>query len=151
MGRMMPDPTVNDMMEAYAQDAVDFARERFQINLDFSEDSLQQTEQILGKLHELLPQGFFAKLLKRGPSDNQIQQMAKMWGGYVGEVIRRRWNGQWSRESKTQSGAVITLHIGDTEIYPPAKVYKRFTLGSADNIRHYYQVLKSNLDQAKSN
>ncbi len=66
------------MMEAYAQDAVDFAREQFEATLDYSEGSLQQTEQILGKLHETIPHGVFARLRRSGPSDKQVWQMAKM-------------------------------------------------------------------------
>ena len=76
----MTPPTANDMMQAYAEDAVDFARERFQVSLDYSEDSLSLTEQILSRLHDTLPKGAFAKLLKRGPSQDEIWQMAKVWG-----------------------------------------------------------------------
>lgn len=146
----MPALTDNDMMEAYAQDAVDFARERFQLNLDYSEESLQQIERILGQLHETIPKGVFAKLFKHGPSDTQIRQMAKMWGGYVGEVIRRRWGGQWSTESEAQPGGVITLQIGGSEIYPPAKVFKRLTNGPEDNVWHYYQVLKADFGRMEA-
>ncbi len=137
----------NGMMEGYARVAVDFARQHLQVSLDFSEESLRQVEEILGGLHNTLPKGVLGRILKRGPTPNQIQQMATMWGGYVGEVIRRRWGGQWSTESQIQSGAVITLHIGTMEISPPHKVYKRLTNGPEDNIWHYYQVLKVQMEK----
>jgi hypothetical protein len=51
----MPKPTIADMMQAYAQDAVDFARQRFNMNLDFTESSIEQVERILTQLHNALP------------------------------------------------------------------------------------------------
>ena len=42
-----PKPTVNEMMEAYARDAVDHAKQAFGRNLDFSPASVKQVEEIL--------------------------------------------------------------------------------------------------------
>ncbi len=142
--------TVSDMMQAYAQDAVNFARDNFRVDLDFSEQSLRHAEHMLSGLHAALPKGIVAKVFNHGPSQEQIWQMAKMWGAYVGEVIRMRWGGEWSLESQAQPGGVITLHVRGTEIYPPVKVYKRLTHGSEDNLWHYYQVLKSDFARGET-
>lgn len=139
--------TIADVMQAYSEDAVELARERFKVNLDFSEDSLKQVEEILAILHNALPKGK-AKLIKRGPSKEDIIQMAKIWAGYVGEVMRRRWGGEWTLESAAHGEGVITLRVSGTEIYPVAKVYKRLVEGPEENIWHYYQILK--LDFEKS-
>ena len=64
----MTEPTISDVMQAYAQDAVDLARERFHTNLDFSESSIEQVEKILANLHSTLPKGMLGKLFGRGPS-----------------------------------------------------------------------------------
>lgn len=136
-------------MQAYAQDAVDLAREQFQVNLDFSESSLEQVEKILAGLHNSLPRGVLSKLFRRGPSQEQIWEMAKGWGGYVGEVIRQRWGGEWATETAVHPGTVITLHVLGSDIFPPAKVYKRLTNGAEDNIWYYYQVLKQDFEQTR--
>jgi hypothetical protein len=142
----VPEATIADVMQAYAQDAVDFAKEQFQVNLDFSENSLEQVEKILGTLHDTLPKGVLGKLFRRGPSHEQIWEMAKGWGGYIGEVIRQRWGGEWMTETAVHPGTVITLRVSGSDIFPPAKVYKRLTNGAEDNIWHYYQVLKQEFE-----
>ncbi len=81
----MAEPTVNDMMSAYALDAVDLARTRFGVALDFSEESINALEGILDRLHASLPTGM-QRAFRRGPTQEQIDQMAKIWGGYLGKV-----------------------------------------------------------------
>lgn len=139
--------TIADVMQAYAEDAVDMAADRYGETLDFSEDSIQQVEEILAQLHNTLPKGRLSALLRRGPSEGQIWQMAKAWGGYLGEVIRRRWGGEWTTETAAHPGAVITLRVKESDIFPAAKAYKRLTAGPEDNVWTYYQVLKNLLDE----
>ena len=40
----MPEPTLNDVMAAYAQDAVDFARNNFNVELDYTNQSIERVE-----------------------------------------------------------------------------------------------------------
>jgi hypothetical protein len=141
--------TIADVMQAYAQDAVDFAKDQFQVSLDFSENSLEQVEQILATLHNTLPKGILGKLFKHGSSQEQIGEMAKGWGGYVGEVIRRRWGGEWTTETVAHSGTVITLRVLGSDIFLPTKVYKRLMNGVEDNIWHYYQVLRQDFEKVQ--
>lgn len=66
--------------------------------------------------------------------------MAKTWGGYIGEVLRRNIGGEWSIENNT-----IILSIKDTKLFPPAKAYRRRKNGSEDNVFNYYQTMKQDL------
>lgn len=134
----MTKPTVTDMMRAYAEDAIDFANQ-LNIELDFSEESLNKLDLILQQFHDGIPKGL-KKLFKKGPSEEQIAQMSKMWGGYLGETIIRMFGGEWIM-SKTFENA-IAIQVQGTEIYPPAKTYKRIVNGQEDNIVNYYKVLK---------
>ena len=132
------------MMSAYAQDAVEYAQRSFDIPLDYSERSVQQVETVLAKLSETLPKGTLGKLFTKGPTQQEIDQMTKMFGGYVGEVIRRAWGGRWKLESAAFPGLqVITFEIaGGGDIWPHFKVGKRLTNGPEDNLWTYFQVLK---------
>ncbi len=143
-----PEPTLDDTIDELAQAAVYLAREQFEIDLDFSEDSLQQVETILDGYYKILPKGVMrtlGQILKRGPSQEEIQRMAMVWGAYIGEVIRRHWGGEWTTESNAPVGAVLTLRVHEIEMFPPAKAYKRLTNGPEDNIWFYYEVLKHNI------
>jgi len=134
----MTKPTVTDMMRAYAEDAINFAKQ-LNIELDFSEESLNKLDLILQQFHDGIPKGL-KKLFIKGPSEEQITQMSKMWGGYLGETIIRMFGGEWIM-SKTFENA-IAIQVQGTEIYPPAKTYKRIVNGQEDNIVNYYKVLK---------
>jgi len=81
-------PTVTDMMVAYAQDAVDHAKSSSSINLDYSPESIRQVEAVLDSLYAAIPRGL-SRLFRHGPSQEDMFTMAKMSGGYIGEVVRR--------------------------------------------------------------
>ncbi len=138
----MDKPTISDVMKAYSEDAVDMANKEFGETLDFSEDSLRAVERILDRVSSTIPRGL-GRLLKRKPSDEQIWEMSKIWGGYIGEVIRKRWGGEWTLETAAHPGTVITLRVLDADIFPPGRAHKRLTNGSEDNIWDYYRVLRS--------
>lgn len=133
-------PAVNEMMEAYALDAVDFAQEHFQYDLDYSVESVEHVDQILEGFDNELPTGF-GRALRRGPSDEQIEQQAKVWGGYLGEVIRRRWGGTWTIPDDGPMANALCLELGDTLISPPARVYKQILNGSEESVSAYVAVL----------
>ncbi len=134
-------PTIKDVMQAFAQDAVDFARKHLHFKLDYSENSIEILESILAVFHDDLPKGTKARR-RQGPSEEEIWNMAKLWGGYFGEVIRRRWKGEWTDKSAVMPDPVYTLRIRGGEIYPATKVYKRLTDGPTDNVWDFYKVLK---------
>src|SRR5437868_6999233 len=81
------DPKVAEIASAYSLDAVDAAAGNFGVTLDWSEESIQLVEQVLGRLHDDLDRA-------RPPAD-AIWTFAKMFGSYVGEVLRRHHGGEW--------------------------------------------------------
>jgi hypothetical protein len=135
---------VNDMMAAYAEDAVDYAS-KLKKQLDYSGDSIKEIEEICTLLYNSIPRNFFTKLFKKNPGEETILQMSKMLGGYLGEVIIKHHGGNWDIEDFMNEGNTIVLNIGDTKIFPVARIYKRLKNGPEDNVHHYYQFLVNNL------
>jgi hypothetical protein len=128
------------MMTAYAQDAVDHAQANG-VSLDYSIDSVKEVEELLATLHAAIPRGLLGRMFKRGPSEDDIAAMSKMYGGYLGEVVRRARGGEWVLDDSISPGeAVISLRDGDKRIFPPSKVQKRLVNGAEDNVWHYVQV-----------
>lgn len=139
---MTREPTISDMMAAYALDAVDHAKQAFQRDLDFSAESIRHVEEILTSMYEVAPQGFLARLFRRGPSDEVIWSFAKMYGGYVREILRRSGGGEWFVDDEVVPGQrVLGLRKETQRIWPPAKVGKRLTNGPEDNVWHYFQAV----------
>src|SRR4051812_9877506 len=108
----MVDALLHDAMATYAHDAVTLARERFNTNLDYSEHSLLQVEKILDKLHHTLPRSSAAKGGKYWQGYD-AWHMAKLWGAYVGEVIRQRWGGEWAADGPDGVETVLRGLGGD--------------------------------------
>jgi hypothetical protein len=134
--------TVTDMMAAYAQDAVDHAHASSGVALDYSLDSIKGVEEILERLRAVIPRGFWAKLLGKGPSPQDVDQICKMYGGYLGEVIRKAGGGEWTLDTEVVPGQnTICLRKGDRRIWPVDKVRKRLLNGSEDSVWVYGQVV----------
>ena len=69
------------MMEGYAEAAVEVAKSDFSQRLDFSSDSVNTLDEIL-------------VLLSESP-DIDLDFESRLWGSYLGEVLRRRYAGSW--------------------------------------------------------
>jgi hypothetical protein len=137
---MMSDE-ITRMMEQYANEAVKIAREQFGTELDYSEESLQEVEGILDQLAALAA--------SEKPSNEAIDEMSKAWGGYFGEVVRKRWGGEWMID--TYPGGeflIVTLHVNGSKLYPSMKVNRRLTRGSNDNLWQFYELVRSKFDGA---
>ncbi len=138
----MPDLDLSAMMQAYAEQAVAAARE-FQIELDYSEESLKQVENILERLDGPIARGAPGATASPSPSDVDTEERCKMWGGYLGEVVRRRWGGEWVLETYP-GGNVLTVALstpGGT-VFPSMKIYRRLSQGAEENVWSFYCMLR---------
>lgn len=125
--------SVTEMALTYAEQAVATGRQ-YQANLDYSERSLRDVEAIMGKLAP-----------KSGAGD--LTETCKMWGSYLGEVVRRRFGGDWSIETYPgKEFATLTLNVAGSKLFPSMKVHRRLTQGSDENIWSFYEMVKARLE-----
>ena len=139
---------ISAMMEAYAEQAVSAARE-MNITLDYKEESIERLEKILSQLYDQRPV-FLGKAApgEEDPAQKQIDSMSRIWGGYFGEVMRRRWGGDWTLETYPGTIApVVTLEIDGAKIFAAMKVYRRLTNGASDDVAKFYQMVKDKLQK----
>src|SRR5688572_17920252 len=127
--RAMSDQTITDVMRAHAVDAVAYAKSRFRMDLDLSSQSLERVDRILAAMYFDIPRTFFAKLFRRGPTDDLVWDWSKMWGGYVGEVIRKRWGGVWRSSLKPDGHAQISFDVLGQRYYPIDVMRRRLVEG----------------------
>jgi hypothetical protein len=129
-----PDPRIQQIAEAYAIDAVDFAKASFRLTLDGSDESVRHVETILARLHADLPTS--------KPSEEQIYSFAKLLGSYVGEVYRKNHGGAWGmvtmRGGESFPGMQSATH---SLFWPCGQAKNRIVDGPENNLWHYYQVL----------
>ena len=136
-----PDAKLAGTIVAQSQAAVKTGKLEFGEPLDFSSESLEGVERIMNKLH---------KQAKDAPADQklteeQITELSKRWGIYVGEVIRRYYGGQWALVDGTPD-----LALGGKNCSPLAKVRKRIVDGPMDNLKYFFQSIMKQLSSQKS-
>ena len=134
--------SVEAMTHAYAAQAVVLARE-FHAQLDYSENSVMELEAILASLAREMPAS--------KPSDDDVSEMCKVWGSYLGEVVRRRFGGEWSIETYPgKDFATLTLNTNGNKLFPSIKVHRRLTEGEGDNLWIFYRMVKEKLEPRKN-
>jgi len=132
--------SVEAMVTAYAQQAVSLASE-FNAQLDYSENSLMEVETILARLSREMPAS--------KPSDNDVSEICKIWGSYLGEVVRRRFGGEWSIETYPgKQFATLTLSVNGNKLFPSMKIHRRLTEGEGENVWRFYRMVKAKLESA---
>lgn len=129
---------INLMFTGCALDAVDRAKELFKVDLNFSEESIKDVENIL--------EGLSKSIIRDKPSNDQIFDCAKVFSSYIGQVMKLRWGGEWKDESEYSIKNGPALRVRGQDLFLLSKTYRRITNGSEDNVWHFYQVIKQDIE-----
>jgi hypothetical protein len=136
----MSDVTIADVMRAYAIDAVDYAKRRFDVTLDYSERSLEDIERILA---DYTGSGLLVPDDLSDAEREELWMFCKMMGGYVGEVIIRNIGGEWQMKDMSGGAASIKLvSTGGVEGAPPEAIWRALT-EPYKSIVSYYRGLRA--------
>ena len=120
------------MMEAYADAAVTVAREEFRQRLDYNAESMVAFEAVLSELSE------------KGELDYDYE--VRLWGSYLGEVLRRRYAGSWEiTQYPGGAVAVPAVDVRGSRLFPLMKVYRRLTVGEEEDLRAFYAMVTERL------
>ncbi len=120
------------MMIAYAEEAVRVAAADHKVKLNYSLESVEALDSILAN---------------QGAVDLEYQ--SKTWGGYFGEVLRKRWGGEWSLTQYPNAvAAVPTLEVNGSRLYPLMKVFRRLTMGQGESLVEFVGMVAKRLDSA---
>ena len=125
-------PDLGTMMESYARAATEQARREFQRDLDFSADSIDVLDEVL-------------VLVSESP-ELDLDFEVRLWGSYLGEVLRRRYAGGWEM-TQYPGGAVAVpaVDVRGSRLFPLLKVYRRLTSGEEDDLRAFYAMVTERL------
>jgi hypothetical protein len=134
----MASVTIAHVMQGYATDAVAYAKRHFQINLDYSENSLRDIDHILS---DYIESGFIDPDKLTPAKRDEFWTFCKMMGGYVGEVIIRNLGGTWKMKEIDDKSSSIDLLVTDRlEGSPPQAVWRALT-EPYKSIATYYRTL----------
>lgn len=129
------DPKIAAVTGAYALDAVDHAKTKFGIALDWSDRSIANVETILTRLH-----ADYVKSKTQIP-DDAIATLAKAYGSYIGEVYRRNHGGDWGMMTLDGLDFPAVKARSGVAFWPIGRVTNRIKNGSGDNVAFYYRGL----------
>ncbi len=127
----------DEFMANMAAQAVRHARDGYDVELDYSLQSVQKVEGVLGQLHEM----YATREDKRG-----IHACAIIFGAYIGETLKRHLgDGHWERDHPVggEKSWPFVSKDGDAVSFPYVWCGKRIECGPEDNVWHKLQVLLS--------
>jgi hypothetical protein len=125
-------PDLGAMMEGYALAAVEMGQSEFKQKLDFTSESIDGLDEIL-------------VLVGESP-ELELEFEVRLWGSYLGEVLRRRYAGIW--EMTQYPGGVVavpSVEVRGSRVFPLMKVYRRLTEGDEEDLRSFYAMVTERL------
>ena len=119
-------------MEGYAHAAAELAKREFKQKLDFTSESIDSLDDILVQVGE--------------SPELDLDFEVRLWGSYLGEVLRRRYAGTWEM-TQYPGGmvAVPAIEVRASRLFPLMKVYRRLTLGDEEDLRAFYTMVTERL------
>ncbi len=125
-------PDLESMMEGYAQAAAELGSGTFEQKLDFSSESIDALDEIL-------------VLVGESP-ELDLDFETRLWGSYLGEVLRRRYAGSWEMTQYPGGvAAVPAVEVRGSRLFPLLKVYRRLTAGDEEDLRSFYTMVTERL------
>ncbi|RRA48495.1 hypothetical protein [Acidipila sp. EB88] len=129
--------SLEQMVLAYADEAIHIARSDFHEEIDHSIASLPRLERILNRLCPA------PEPIPSGDSD----WLVLLWGSYFGELLRATHGGTWEMSIYPGTDfSVPALEIGGSYLYPMMKVHRRLSLGAAEELPAFYAMLRARLE-----
>lgn len=143
--------SISDEMKSMAEKCVKFTSDLLNIHINFEEESLEAVDKILDHYYKDRPKGI-GKLFKRGPSPEVVNHMSMLFGGYAGEVIRRKCGGQWKVDTEMiPDQETIVLEVHGIKMLPTKKVFKRLCDGNGERVYVCYANLMQKIKQEANN
>jgi hypothetical protein len=125
-------PDLGAMMEGYAQAAAELAKRDFRQKLDFTSESIDSLDDIL-------------VLVGESP-ELDLDFEVRLWGSYLGEVLRRRYAGGWEMTPYPGGAiAVPAVDVRGSRVFPLTKVYRRLTVGEEEDLRAFFAMVTERL------
>ena len=126
--------SIDALMQFMAAEAVKKAEQENHIKLDYSVQSLENIEAILGKLHEQYV---------KDRSSVAVNEASMAYGAYLGEVIKRSEPGAyWEADHPVAGEKSYPLYWKGGVSYPWGWCLKRILNGPEDNVWRKYLALK---------
>jgi hypothetical protein len=132
-------PELEQLMQQCAADAVQFAAEEYQLELDFSVESLALVDTILARLSEV-------QRLQRF-SDEHMFTLCNIFGAYLGQIFISVVGGEWIHQQGDESAPYVSLNYNNREFPLASLCFHKITKEPHLSVRDYISKAMSNVMQ----
>jgi len=125
-------PDLGSMMDGYARAAAELGSETLGKTLDFTAETIDNLDEIL--------------VLAGESPELDLDFEVRLWGSYLGEVLRRRYNGSWEMTPYPGGAvAVPSVEVRGSHLFPLIKVYRRLTMGEEEDLASFVAMVTERL------
>jgi hypothetical protein len=133
--------TITEDMKETADYAIKSAQDRYQKDLDFSEQSLPILENILTKIS-----WEFSGTLEKAGEGGLAYNQALIWGSYLGEYMISKWGGKWIQRDSDR-----LISINHILFFPIKFVHQKITAHPEYNVEDYIKEVRKMIDTSAIN
>nr|WP_136252459.1 hypothetical protein [Ningiella ruwaisensis] len=121
---------LDTLMKETARDAVQAAKEEFNIELDFSADSIANVDSTI--------MGFVKNFPSQSLEDKAVFTICNMYGAYLGEVFRSLAGGTWHYDTSTPEAPTILLVVDDKSYAFAGICYEKLVKNPDVSVSSYF-------------
>ncbi|WAJ71459.1 hypothetical protein [Catenovulum adriaticum] len=130
---------ITKLMEESSIDAVNYVKEEYDIELNFSMDSVAQIDKVL--LWSV------AKLKDQPKKDDFIFVICNMLGSYIGETFRKHIGGEWLYDETDPNAPTVLLSFSSHTFAFPGICYQKLVNDINTSVNKYFELAIRNVTQ----
>ncbi|MEQ3653593.1 MAG: hypothetical protein ABNH33_09740, partial [Glaciecola sp.] len=123
----MEQQALNQLMRDSANDAITTSQEEFNVQLDYSVDSVAQVDQIILQ--------FLENYKEQALEDKAVFTICNIYGAYIGETFRKLAGGQWQYNIENEDAPTIMLIFNDKSFAFAGICYERLVNNSKISVK----------------
>lgn len=126
----MKQQELEQLMADCAHDAVATAKEEFQVELDYSNESIGAVDDVL--------LSFVDRYHDKALEDDAVFTLCNVFGAYTGETFRRLVGGSWRYDESNPKAPYVLLEVGDRSYAFAGICYERLVNDSQVSVKAYF-------------
>jgi hypothetical protein len=146
MGKRSKEPISTEKLVAeYLAAAGEAAKRWRNVDFDLSPATIPILEEMLEELYTTIHRPSLKRRIGLGASEVDIAQWANLWGIYLGEVLRREFNGRWITGHEEGPSLLAVEFDNGTAIFPTARLFRRLTDGATESVVDYIDIVRNEM------
>lgn len=130
---------LEQLMADSAKDAVGTSRDMFNIELDYSAESIELIDSLL--------LAFIDRFKDQALEDNAVFTLCNIYGAYIGEVMRNLIGGTWRYDESDKAAPYVVLDVGEYSYAFAGICYERLVNDSQVSVKAYFDKALANNTQ----